>query len=86
MIYRRNAFDQPVKNDIKAYDNIWEITADQGDDYPTVCLLDYPYFKKQSPKLFSLKYRQECSNLFHYWKSEKKIVFFYFSQGTVRGL
>ena len=39
-------FDQPVKNDIRTYDNIRKITAGQGDDYTTVCLLDYPYFKE----------------------------------------
>ena len=42
----RNFFDQPVKNDLKTYDNIQKITIGQGDDYTTSCLLDYPYFKK----------------------------------------
>ena len=42
----RNLFDQPIKNDLKTYDNIRKIATDQGDDYTTGCLLDYPYFKK----------------------------------------
>ena len=29
----------------KTYENIRKIATGQGDDYATVCLLDYPYFK-----------------------------------------
>ena len=46
MINGKNFFDQPVKNDIKTYDNIRKITTGQGDDCATGCLLDYNYFKK----------------------------------------
>ena len=46
MIDRRNFFDEPIKNDLKIYDNIRKITTAQGDYYATGCLLDYPYFKK----------------------------------------
>ena len=42
----RNFFDQPRKNGQITYDNIRKIAADQGDDYTTRCLLDYPYFTK----------------------------------------
>ena len=42
----KNFFDQPVKNDIKAYNNIQKITTGQGDDDASGCLLDYNYFKK----------------------------------------
>ena len=45
MIYGRNFFDQPIKNNLKKYDNIRKTTAGQGDDYTTGCLLDYSYFK-----------------------------------------
>ena len=34
-----NVFDQPVKNNLTTYDNIWKITTGQGDDYTTGCLL-----------------------------------------------
>ena len=46
MIHGTNFFDQPVNNMIKTYENIRKITIGQGDDYTTVCLLDYTYFKK----------------------------------------
>ena len=42
----RNLFDQPINNDIKTYGNIRKIANDQGDDYTTGYLLDYPYFKE----------------------------------------
>ena len=29
----RNFFDQPIKNDLKTYDNIREISIGQGDDW-----------------------------------------------------
>ena len=32
---QKNLFDQPVKNDLKTYDNIRKITTGQGDDYTT---------------------------------------------------
>ena len=41
-----NFFDQPVKNDLRTYDNIRKIATGQGDDYIIGCLLDYPYFEK----------------------------------------
>ena len=34
-------FDQPVKSDMRTYDNIQKIVIGQGDDYTTGCLLDY---------------------------------------------
>ena len=33
MIDGRNFFDQPIKNDLKRYDNIRKIVTGQGDDY-----------------------------------------------------
>ena len=35
-------FDQPVKNDLRIYDNIRKITIGRGDNYTTSWLLDYP--------------------------------------------
>ena len=46
MIDGRNFFDQPIKNDLKTYDNIRKIATGQGDDCTIGCSLDYPYFKK----------------------------------------
>ena len=41
-----NLFDQPVKSDMRTYDNIQKIGTGQRDDYATGCLLDYPYFRE----------------------------------------
>ena len=46
MIDRQNVFDQPVKSDLRTYDNIWKIATGQGDHYTTGCLIDYHYFKE----------------------------------------
>ena len=46
MIDRQNFSGQPVKNDMKPYNNIRKIVAGQGDDYTTGCLLNYSYFKE----------------------------------------
>ena len=46
MVDRRNFFDQPIKSEMKVYDNIRKTTTGQWDDYRTGSLLDYNYFKK----------------------------------------
>ena len=46
MIDGKNVFDQPVKSDVRRYDNVGKIAIGQGDDYTTGCLLDYNYFNK----------------------------------------
>ena len=46
MIYGKNFFDQPIRNDKVTYENIRNIAIGQGDDYATGCLLDYTYSKK----------------------------------------
>ena len=33
MVYGKNFFDHPVKNDLKTYENIWKIANGQGEDY-----------------------------------------------------
>ena len=45
MIDGKNFFDQPIKNNKVAYENIRKIATSQGDDYTTDSLLDYIYFK-----------------------------------------
>ena len=42
----RNFYDQPINDSIKQYDKIRKISAGQGDDYTTGCLLDFAYFEK----------------------------------------
>ena len=41
MIDWKNFFDQPIKIDKIAYENIRKAVAGQGDDYTTDYLLDY---------------------------------------------
>ena len=45
MIDGRNFCDQPINDLIKQYDEVRQVSIGQGDDYTTVCLLDYAYFK-----------------------------------------
>ena len=46
IIDRSNLFDQPIKKDLKKYDNVVKIAIGSGDDCTGECLLDYPYFKR----------------------------------------
>ena len=39
-------FDQPLKSDVRKYDNIIKIASIQGDDYTTGYLVDYSYYVK----------------------------------------
>ena len=41
----QNFFDQPVKANLRTYDNIRKIATNWRDDYTTGCLLHYNYFK-----------------------------------------
>ena len=45
MIDGKTFFSQPVKNNLRTYDNIQEIANGPGDDYTTGCLLGCLYFK-----------------------------------------
>ena len=42
----KSFLDQPIKKDLKAYDNNRKIATGQRDNYTSGCLLNYPYFKK----------------------------------------
>ena len=41
----RKFFDQLVKNNPRAFENIWKIVTGQGDDYTTHGLWNYPFSK-----------------------------------------
>ena len=45
MIDGQHFFDQPVRNNLITYDSIRKIATSQEDNYTTVSLLDYNYFK-----------------------------------------
>ena len=51
-------FDQPVKNDLRTYDNVRKVMIGHGDDYTTGCLIDYSYFK-ESYKLIEIDLREQ---------------------------
>ena len=46
MIDKRNLFYDPIKNDLKTYDNIRKIATGIDDDYTSGYLLHYPIFQK----------------------------------------
>ena len=41
----RNVYNQPTNDLIKQYDEVRKVSARQGDDYTTSCLLDFACFK-----------------------------------------
>ena len=41
----RNVYNQPINDLIKQYDEVRKVSARQGDDYTTSCLLDFACFK-----------------------------------------
>ena len=47
MIHDCNFCNQPVKKEIKTYDNIRKKVTGQGHDYTTSSLLDYPYLREK---------------------------------------
>ena len=61
MTDRRNLFDQPLKNNLGTYNNIQKTTTDQGDDYTTGFLLDYPYFKEYYKMIWKMLIRKQYS-------------------------
>ena len=42
----QNICDQPIKNDLRTYDNIPKSAIGLGNDNTAGCLLDYNYYKK----------------------------------------
>ena len=62
MIHGRNFFDQPIKNDLQTYYNIWKIATGQGDDYITGCLLDYTYLEKYKLIAIDLSKQQKLDS------------------------
>ena len=46
MIDWRNSFDQPIRNNIKTYENSRKVVTGQKDYFTASCLLDYPYFNE----------------------------------------
>ena len=71
----RNFYDQAINDLIKQYNEIRKISAGQGDDYTTGCLLDFSYFEKNyrliavdlsKKKSFRCWFKGNSTNYF-YW-------------------
>ena len=85
MIDGRNFFNQPVRNDLITYNKISKFETDQGDDYTTGCLLDFPYFREYYKKQqaldtdlkaikqinFTAKSTNRYNKIFHSWRIER---------------
>ena len=98
----KDFFNQLVKNDRRAYDNIRKIATVQGDDYATGYLLHYVYFQsyykviaidlsKQQALDADPKAIQHINITGNLDRAGNKTMFFVetildFSEGTVRGL
>ena len=46
MIDCKHFFDQPKNDDFKTFENIRKIATAKGDNYTTVCFLNYSCFKE----------------------------------------
>ena len=85
MIDGRKFFDQPVKTDMKTYENIWKITTGEKDNYTIGYLQYYPFFKK-CYKMIDLRKQQAFDfdpKPFYYWRSERN-YFGFFSRNSDR--
>ena len=69
----QNLFDQPVKNDLRTYNNIWKTAIGPGDGYTTVCLLDNNYFNKHHKLVTIHLNKQQAINADQ--KKYNKIIF-----------
>ena len=45
IISPKNLYDQTINSDIKRYEEIKKLLTEQGEDYPTGCLLRYEHIK-----------------------------------------
>ena len=95
MINGENFFDQPIKNDKVAYENIRKIATGKGDDYAAGCLLDYSYFANTYKMIAVDLSKQQAldANLdgvrntrVYFILEEAKETILDFSQGTVKVL
>ena len=66
-------FDQKIRNNLLTYDNIEKFAIGQGDDYATVCLLDYKYFKSYY-KMIAIDLSKQQALLMLIQKQHKKLV------------
>ena len=69
----RNFYDQPINDLIKQYEEVRKISAGQGNDYTTGCLLDYIYFEDDfrliaadlNKKSFRCRFQSNSTNYYY---------------------
>ena len=97
MIDGKNFFDQPVKYDLKTYENIRKIDTGPRDDYTTGCLLDSNYFnsyyemlaidlRKQQSLDADPRAIQQISFTGNLDQGEQRAMFFIIQKGKVTTL
>ena len=64
MIDGKNLFDQPVKNDMRTYENIRKLATGQRGYNTNTCLLSYNYFNNYY-KIIEINLSKQQA-LFHY--------------------
>ena len=68
----RNFYDESINDLIRQYDEIRKISAGQGYDYTTGCLLDFSYFEKNYRLITAVLSKQKAfksnSRKYFYWK------------------
>ena len=89
MIDGENFFNQPVRNNLIIYDNVWKIATDQENDYATGCFVDYNYFKKYCKMIEIDLIKQQAFGTdpktiqqINYWKSRESINNIFHYQGS----
>ena len=60
----QNFFDQPVNNDVRAFESIRKIATGNKDGYTTGCLLYYTYFKENCKLIVIYLSKQQALNAY----------------------
>ena len=77
MMDGQNVFDQPLKNDLRTYDNIQKIEIGKGDDYKTGFSIDYTHFK-DCYKLIAINLTALSGSNIKSYKKYPTVVFYLF--------
>ena len=85
MIDGKNFFDQPVKNDMRTYDNIRKFRTGQGNDYTSSYLLGYSYFKEYYKMIVLDLSKQQAldahpKEMYIHYRRSKKYHFRFFAR------
>ena len=62
IVNKKNFYGQPIDSDIKQYEKIWKLTAEQGEDRSTWWLLTYDHIKNHF-KLITVYFKYKKTEL-----------------------